>query len=471
LSDKIGAEAEMIEDKTLRDPDTQSPPLEFAIKTCPCAMLPFYRSTAVNDPVVLYEGPLKLSGAGDSKCEAQGKISLIFSPNPRIRFVMHDTGAEGLRFMMRPGSNSQLSIPGEDCSLPVVVNGIGNDMTGLLNGPGKIGSDRLIRHLFCHLINFADVHGESIYFADGNWYRAARVTLQAAGWRIVMDEVPNHEALKEGLREAGGYAITHVCRIERSDGSDFDAKAAVEVVSALRYFLSFCLGRWVGIALTASFDQDGQLFREEWTLRTATSWRYVSSCFSSDHIEMLSPLFEGFLKRFAEPLWKDALTRSLWWYISSNTQSGGIDGGVILSQVALELLAWVVFVEKGHIISQKAFDDLPTADKLRLLLDKMGVTLDVPPWLKDLTAFETGKKVPYAPFKFVEIRNALVHPKNRSSVDKAPDAMVDAWELSLWYIELAILFICEYRGQYVNRNIAPFAGHIEPVPWAEVQTR
>lgn len=179
---------------------------------------------------------------------------------------------------------------------------------------------------------------------------------------------------------------------------------------------------------------------------------------------MMPALFPGFMKRWHQPLWNDALRRSIWWYISGNLQAGGIDGGIILAQVALELLAWVMLVEDGHVVSRRGFEDLPAADKLRLLLDRMHVPLTVPGSLPSLAAFGPPN-IPYGPFKFVEIRNAMVHPKNRTAVDRADDAVVEAWELGLWYTELAILFACGYSGSYVNRNVVQWAGEVEPVPW------
>jgi hypothetical protein len=69
------------------------------------------------------------------------------------------------------------------------------------------------------------------------------------------------------------------------------------------------------------------------------------------------------------------------------------------------------------------------------------------------------------PRLFTEIRNEIIHPtKNRLSRDH--DELVDAWRLSLWYIELVLLRVLRYEGQYASRLLERrWEGDIEPVPW------
>jgi hypothetical protein len=70
-----------------------------------------------------------------------------------------------------------------------------------------------------------------------------------------------------------------------------------------------------------------------------------------------------------------------------------------------------------------------------------------------------------APHAITEIRNSLIHPehKRRGQFGKA---FYPAWELSQWYLELALLRICEYSGTYSNRTVSgKWIGTVEPVPW------
>lgn len=64
----------------------------------------------------------------------------------------------------------------------------------------------------------------------------------------------------------------------------------------------------------------------------------------------------------------------------------------------------------------------------------------------------------------VGVRNELVHPKRRMLVKIAP-LIVPCWQLAQWYIEMFLLKLSGYSGQYSNRLRAKWVGEVEFVPW------
>jgi hypothetical protein len=42
---------------------------------------------------------------------------------------------------------------------------------------------------------------------------------------------------------------------------------------------------------------------------------------------------------------------------------------------------------------------------------------------------------------------------------------IEAWKLGMWYIELSLLRICGFTGEYGNRLQSRWLGVVEPVPW------
>ena len=71
-----------------------------------------------------------------------------------------------------------------------------------------------------------------------------------------------------------------------------------------------------------------------------------------------------------------------------------------------------------------------------------------------------------------EIRNALVHPstKKQGKLDRVTfPAIVDAWRLCLWNLELVLLCLFDYKGNYVNRlGPGKWRGEkIQQVPWTK----
>lgn len=458
----------MIAGAVPRDPDSRSPGDQLFPNGTPCAMAPYYSMLRANEPVCLYDGDLRLTAGSHFSTSVAGTINLRWLPHPEVRFSLPGPPQLGLHAMF--GGNSQsLTLGACGANVSAVVTSAHPSVEGVVTDELQVGEERPVRYLHFHLLNFTRVQGSPVFCTATRSHVMGRVNCEDDQWRLILDPVPNIANVIDEVRERGGYVITHIGRLERADGSVFPAAESEDLLNAIYNLFSFCMGRWTAPVLTLEFDDGGTLSREAWGVRTTTSWRFVSSWFSGRRAEMLPALFPGFMRKWRDPLWKDSLRRAIWWYISGNLQSGGVDGGIILAQVALELLAWVTFVENGHIVSRAGFEDLPAADKLRLLLDKMRVPLNVPNALTSLAAYGRSN-VPYAPYKFVEIRNALVHPKKRMDVDDAADAVIDAWKLGLWYTELAILFACEYSGQYVDRNVAQWAGQTEHVPWNSNQT-
>ena len=116
-------------------------------------------------------------------------------------------------------------------------------------------------------------------------------------------------------------------------------------------------------------------------------------------------------------------------------------------------------------MSEKAFEGLSAADKVRVLLFWLGVPTAVPDSCPALKARDTGADAPEA---VTEIRNAIIHPtkSNRIKREKIDmRAVYEAWQLNMWYVELALLKLIGYSGPYSNRTTSGITGAIETLPW------
>ena len=66
-----------------------------------------------------------------------------------------------------------------------------------------------------------------------------------------------------------------------------------------------------------------------------------------------------------------------------------------------------------------------------------------------------------------DIRNGLVHPDKDG---EPPDgAYFEAWKLSLWYIDLILLRLCAFDGNYASRITMSNGSRIVPVPWVSAK--
>ena len=133
----------------------------------------------------------------------------------------------------------------------------------------------------------------------------------------------------------------------------------------------------------------------------------------------------------------------------------------------LELLGGLVVVDKNGSMTDQQYDKLGGAtEKLQQLLSALKVQSDFPQRYDSLNRFARNGNCD-ACRALVKLRNGFVHAdkKNRAIVFGLPrKTTFNAWQLSLWYQELALLRVLGYRGSYSNRTTASWVGQIEPVP-------
>jgi hypothetical protein len=327
-----------------------------------------------------------------------------------------------------------------------------------------------------HLFNFAQFHrGPHDYAIVSKGLRmCGRAVLKAGGWNITIAATDKTHDVAAALQQNGGYVITHMGKIEREDGSEFSTEQVEPLLSCLEQFLSFALGRRAGIALPVGFDAEGRRVFEQWDVPNAArdGWRGSFSWFDERHGGLLSDVFPGFFSLWNDDDWKEHLRIALFWYLSANEDSGGInvDAGTILAQTALERLAWAYCVKDRRMVSQKAFEPrgLSAADKLRMLASALDIPMELPP---DMAALNRGCKNKWAdiPEAITAIRNALVHPSKKDSPPKG--SYYQAWRVSMWLLDLVLLRLCKHTGRYANRLAGRrCVGMVEEVPWAKQHT-
>ena len=128
----------------------------------------------------------------------------------------------------------------------------------------------------------------------------------------------------------------------------------------------------------------------------------------------------------------------------------------------------MVVVDRAGVMSDSKYDKLVAKDKLAGLFDVLKVPNAIPAKLRNLSVFAATNNWSTASETLAEIRHGYVHSnkKRRQVVLSAPNlATFEAWQLSLWYQELALLFLLGHHGEYRNRLTAEWLGQVENVPW------
>lgn len=327
------------------------------------------------------------------------------------------------------------------------------------------GDSTQIAELYFHLFNFRDILGvtRSQQTVGETTHAIEEIDLAGDGWQVHLQSTVNTRSNLKGLRATGGYALTHVGWSKRNDGSTFSGEQAHRLLSILSFFVSFAKGVCCNPVCPLGCDEDGTTIWSQWS-SPSISWRVPISWFDEYHSQQLVALFPGFVRCWRNDDWRNALQEVLYWYLNSNDTNRGIDAGIILTQSAIERLSFEYAVQDRRLMETDGFKKLRASDKFRLLFSSLGIPIDIPVSLTGLIALSQQFKWIDAPHTLTEIRNATVHP-DRKHRGKFKDAYFEAWNLGLWLLELAILRICDYTGDYNNRLTSRAAGQVETVPW------
>jgi hypothetical protein len=335
---------------------------------------------------------------------------------------------------------------------------------------GRGDQSTRITSVVFHLFNYKGLFGtrRSVERVGNASHAIHHVDLKAAGWNIELKSMTTTLDTLKTLREMGGYALTHIGCLKKEDSSGFDGKTAEEMLTALRFFFSFSKGIWCNPCLAVGFDDKENKVWEAWSSPQG-HWASPISWFDPHHCDQLVNLFPGFMTKWKDENWRKVLREVIYWYLSSNCSTLGrgigIDAGIILTQAAIERLSFEYAVRYKRLIEADGFKKLQASDKFRLLFSSLDISIDIPASLPEMRKLAKKYNWCDAPHAITEIRNSLVHPEHKRR-DQFDEAFFPAWDLGQWYLELALLRICDYSGTYSNRLfIQKWVGNVELVPW------
>ena len=326
-------------------------------------------------------------------------------------------------------------------------------------------ADTEISCILFHIFNYKDFIGTraSIVEDDTGLHRIEHIDLKASGWHVELKSMLSTREIIKSLKEKGGYGLTHVGSIQKKDMSIFSGKSSEQMLNALRHFLSFSKGLWCFPCFAVGFDQNEKRVWESWSC-PKENWHSPASWFDPHHCEQLVEFFPCFMDKWDDESWKECLHEVIYWYLNSNNTKRGIDAGIILTQSGIERLSYEYVVRQKRLIEDSGFKQLRASDKFRMLFSSLEIPIDIPSYLSDFQ--KLAKKFNWidAPHALTEIRNSLIHPEHKRR-GQFGQAFYPAWNLGQWYLELALLRICNYSGTYSNRLVQKYIGEVETVPW------
>ncbi|QXL85212.1 hypothetical protein [Comamonas sp. NLF-1-9] len=438
----------------------------------PEPLQPVYQFSSAQEPVSLRQGTVEVDFNNDRFC-GMADLVLRFLPGPRLVFhaIVRSTSEPELPFFLNVPDNLSVSFNGqkmEGFRGRWKANGNTLEFDWIPRSQPVVLSDMQPKNSVAaifHLFNFPEFRG-------GNYQEVAPLgcallVLESEDWKISLQELPE-DATREAwdqIKNEGGCFLTHMVKMERKDGEQFSGEDAQEQCFLLDNFLSFINGGrcWpvCGVGLDASGETTWETFASPRPVRPPYSW---FNPYKASQAELLFPLFAKRWQQSAE--WRDCLHSAIYWYVQANTSGGSpsIDAAIILAQAALERLAHHYLVVDQKVVSGKG----RASDRLRMLFSACGIPNEIMDATPDIRrangTFKKDTRWMDAPHAITDIRNSLVHPVSKK---KLHDCHVDAWKLSLWYLELSVLALCGYDGTYVSRLTAKYVTDSANVPWGK----
>ena len=435
-----------------------------------------YPQNDVNEPILLHEGRFRVR-AGDHCIEPSGSAHLRWLPSPGIEFDI-ETDEPYAGFDL---DSLTVELPGFRTKnvVPRSMNRGSTLRIRAFAGAMEWGGERRLLSVGFQIVNFSDfiTPGPSAVPGDptaiGRDYGTIEtVDLKHDGWQISLVALPESGDRYRRLKAIGGYAFTHVGQLTRIDASAFSVEQAKDILESLRVFLSFARGAACSLPIQWGRGVDGEIVWRQFGSPIVDGWeRRYTSWFDEYHGEILAELFDPFCWSHKDPKLRESLVVALHWHRHCNTNSSGLEGSLVLGMAALELLGALIVVDRNGSMTARQYDELPGAKKLQKLLSALKVQADIPHKYEALTRFAQKNGNCDSCQALAKLRNGFVHAKekNRRIVfgPYGKAAAPSAWQLSLWYQELALLGVLEYHGSYSNRTTASRVGQVEPVPWSE----
>ena len=425
--------------------------------------IPNCSATVYDDFFPMFEGKLELLNSDGDKKEftVPANISILFAPAPQVALRLAPVGhvhAFATTLCQKSGV-TKVRTPGSLIEFQIITRKwreIGDSVVSMAT-PEKYpltikDTGKPLKSVDFSLVNCLNLGNISAIFT-------------VERWKIEIVPSKDFKRIDETLYLKGGCGITHHGKLLRSDNLAFTSEQAETQLNVLQLFLSFARGGGCGIGYAIGRDQTGN---DAWIHLGSLlmhNWKPAHSWLNHQHNnnEFLITAFTGFWQKFKDrllPIYEERpVILALYWYLDAN-QSSSSYTSVVLAQIALERLSSIILTGDEWNNNKKLLG------KLTATLQKCRVSLDVPQELAELSASNKNKHS--APKLLISIRNQLVHSEPNQKFKYFSKDWIQARELSLWYVELLLLWIFKYEGRYSNRIILNYVGEndLETVPWA-----
>lgn len=416
----------------------------------------------IDESITVYEG--KFCIYLDKKYKCKGKILYKMTPPTSINFkckivYIEDIGEDSSNLDY---DDAILEVYGYKPMSITIATISESTIEGYINNSYIKSKNSYVEYIDFHIINLDKFPGKLIKHGDKLF--AGRIEFDLNDYNIIIDKRYDYrKELSEELKAKSGTIITHIGRIKRKDNRLFKTNNTIGMLEKISTALSFMCGRYVGICMAKGYQNKENVYRL-WSSNMVMPFKFLPTWTDTianyHNIEKYMSLM---CKKLEDAYYGPAIKNVLDWYIES-LGNMTIENNIISIQIALETLSYVVLVEQNKLLNDDEFDRNTSSKNIRELLDKCSISHD-----KDELSFfdeRIRNKFDDGVDLVIYFRNKIVHPSRKGHrVDLDIEDMWNIIQIGTRYIELVILSLIGYRGEYSNRLKDRWYGEVEVVPW------
>jgi hypothetical protein len=425
-----------------------------------------------NQPITIFEGDFKLK-YDDKEILINGQIQFEWFPNTGARFS-GNTSSDLTDINNKPEILNQIELILDglkfgDCFITnIKFNNHDNPLKGILKKDAVKGDKSIpVNKINLAIPNLREFYGTRVKNKNGDESYPNRIILENNEYQIIIDKCPDYRDLEKSLKSKGGYIVLYSGELTKKKGNiKFDQTE--EIFDCLSTFLDFLNGR----RCSALFRQgifENEIKWCDFSHYLVDPYKSVITWPQRYNITGLNELWQNFSNFWKDENEKDFLISAIHWYLesNSNSNSGFLQSPIITTQIALELIYNWFIIEKKKMLIKDDSKNILASNKIRLLLSQLNVDNEIPQSFTNLQSFiDENKDIIDGPEALVQVRNSIVHSQEekRKKLAKIPsEVMEEILQLGIWYIELSLLNILEFEGEYYNRC----SKKEEFVPWSE----
>jgi hypothetical protein len=419
----------------------------------------------VNDEMLVYAGPLEILVNGSTQVK-EGDLVISFSPRPALQARLAGP-EEWLRNLALNGDPSrEVTVPTGSSLAPPSASavptepqlGLWSEIPLRLNKVDAGDFSAAVRLIFHVIGRVTRSPLPDVSTAVG---RQGQVPFSLPGWDLVLAVADD---------QPFGDQLSFTVDATPNAGQTISTEAIETLSLLLQQILGFITGSNVSVVPVVGLDANDEVVAARWAARqvnldhTPLRW-----CYEGDVAAALPQLAAGRTQLEADdPVLAQCLDRAIALHLAANGQEV-IDVRLPVACSGLELLAWSVLQQYGW-LSPRATGSLKAPGRAQLLLKWAEIPTDLPPTMPALEQRRgiLGDPTMQAVELAIYVRNKVVHPPNNIRSVEWPSGreLFEAWQFTSWCLELGILRLLEYRGNYASRlQLGGWSGQTAPVPW------